>query len=165
MNTALYSPEDVTILLGGIYQIEGLAEGSFVTIEESAPRWSTKVTCDGRVSRVHNKSPIHEVTITTMNTADVNNILTAWVSADSSLFGAMIPLFIKDSMGTSMFYAPLSWVENTPTVDYDVGINARKWVIKTAGATNMVGGNGSGGLVDSNLASLGMIAADFAGFL
>ena len=163
MNTALYSPEDVTILLGGIYQIEGLAEGSFITISDGNPRWKTSVTADGKVSRTHVKSVTHDVTITVMSTADVNNIFSAWVSADGLLYGAMLPLFIKDSMGTSLFYAPLSWVETTPDTDYDVSTNTRQWTIKTAGGTNVVGGNGQGGIIDTNLAALGLLSADFGG--
>ena len=80
MALALYSPEDVIILLGGLYQIEGLTEGSFVTISEDKNRWETTVTTDGRVTRIHNKNPTHSVTITLASTADSNSIFSAWAS-------------------------------------------------------------------------------------
>lgn len=161
----LYSPEDVTILLGGIYKVEGLTDGSFVQISEEEARYKTTVTADGMVSRTHVKNPTHRVTLTTNSTADVNNVLSAWASSDGLLFGAMIPLFIKDGLGTTMFYAPLSWIEEVPVTDMGVDVNERAWVIRTAGATSIVGGNGLGGVVDTNLAALGMLAADFGGLL
>lgn len=163
MNIALYSPEDVTILLGGVYQIEGLVEGSFIDISTNSPKWATKITSDGRVSRVYRNDPTHTVKISVYNTADVNNVFSAWTKADGKLFGAMLPLFIKDGLGTTTFYAPLSWVEEIPNVDYENKETIRQWSIRTAGATLNVGGNGQGGVVSTDLAALGMLAADFGG--
>ena len=165
MALALYSPEDVIILLGGLYQIEGLTEGSFVTISEDKNRWETAVTADGRVTRIHNKNPTHSVTITLASTADSNSIFSAWASADGILFQAMFPLFIKDNNGTTLFYAPVSWVEKVPEISFNEGVEGRAWVIKAVGATATIGGNESGGIIDTNLASLGFIAADFGGVI
>lgn len=160
---ALYSPEDVTILLGNVYRVEGLADGSFVQIAEEESRYKTTVSTDGKVSRTHVKNPTHKVTITTASTADVNNIFSAWASSDGILFGAMIPLFIKDGLGTTLFYAPLSWIEEVPTTVMGTEVTDRAWVIRAAGATSVVGGNGQGGGVDTNLAAIGFMAADFGG--
>ena len=160
---ALYSPEDVVILLGGIYQVTGTHEGSFITISEGGNQWETTVTADGRVSRTHIKDPTHSVSITLASTADANSVFSAWTSADNFLFGAMIPLFIKDNMGTTLFYAPMSWVEKVPDSSFSTDVEPREWVLRTAGATSTIGGNESGGMIDSDLASLGFISADFAG--
>lgn len=162
MTIATYSPEDVIILLGGVYQIEGLYEGSFVTISEEGKRWETSVTADGRVSRTHINSPIHSVSLTLMSTASANTVFSAWASADGLLFGAMIPLMIKDSMGTSVFYAPMSWIEEVPESSFDVDVGERVWSLKTAGAVYTIGGNEGSG---TDIASLGLIGADIAGLL
>lgn len=162
---ALYSPEDVVILLGGIYPITGTHEGSFVAIAEPANKWETTITSDGRVSRTHIKDPTHLVSVTLASTADDNSIFSAWTSADGVLFGAMIPLFIKDNMGTTLFYAPMSWVEKVPEASFSTDVEPREWIIRTAGATSSIGGNEGGGVISSELASLGFISADFAGLL
>lgn len=162
---ALYSPEDVIILLGGIYQITGTHEGSFISINEGNNRFDTSITTDGRISRTHIKDPTHTVNITLASTAEANSVFSAWASADGVLFGAMIPLFIKDNMGTTLFYAPMSWVEKVPDANFSTEVEAREWVIKTAGATATIGGNESGGIVPVELASLGFLSADFAGLI
>ena len=165
MELALYSPEDVIVLLGGLYQIEGLYEGSFVSISEDGGRWQTSSTADGRVSRTHNKDSTHNVTISLSSTSNANSVFSAWASADGILFGAMIPLFIKDNNGTTLFYAPMSWVEKVPDTTFGVDVESRDWVLRTAGATHSVGGNESGGAVSTELAALGFIGADFAGLI
>lgn len=165
MALALYSPEDVIILLGGIYQIEGLHEGSFISIREDEAKWKTEVTTDGRVTRTFNKNPTHTVTLTLSSVASDNSILSAWASTDAFLYGAILPLFIKDTNGTTMFYAPSTWVEKTPDSSFDEEVTGREWELKTSGAVYIVGGNESGEGIPTELAVLGFIGADFAGFI
>lgn len=165
MALALYSPEDVTILLGGIYQIEGLVEGSFISIVEDDDRWTTSVTADKKVVRTYTGSGTYTISITLMSTANANAIFSMWALADSKLFGAVFPLFIKDGNGTTMLYASSTWIESAPNVYYSENIGDRTWVLKAAGVNLTIGGNESGGLVDSNLVSLGMLAADIGGVL
>lgn len=160
---ALYSPEDVIILLGGIYRIEGLQEGSFISIQKDEPLYETKVTTDGRVSRSHRNSPVYTITVTTMSTAEVNNIFSAWTAIDGMLYSAIVPLFIKDAHGTSLFYSPACWVEKKPEQDFDIDITSRSWEIKCVGGFDNIGGNYQGGVVDADIASLGFLTADALG--
>ena len=161
---ALYSPEDVVILLGGIYRIEGVFDGTFISISEEEDRWSTSVTVDGRVTRTHKKSPLHTVSITLSSTSEDNGVFSSWASTDGLLFGAVLPLFIKDSRGTSLFYSPMTWIEKVPDSGFSTEVEGREWVLKASGATHIIGGNEGGG-VNTNLAALGFIAADFAGLV
>lgn len=165
MSVALYSPEDVTILIGGLFQVEGLQEGSFISISKGSPLYKTSVTTDGRVSRTYIKDQTHDVKLTVMATSDVNNALTAWAKTDSLLNGAMIPLFVKDGLGSTLFYAPLSWIEEIPASDFSTTVSSREWVIKTAGAEHFVGGNESQSGISSGLTAAIGIAADFAGLI
>lgn len=165
MALALYSPEDVTILLGGIYQIEGLVEGSFISIAEDNGRWTTSVTADKKVIRTYTGSGTYTISITLMSTANANGVFSAWITADSKLFGAVLPLFIKDGNGSTMMYASSTWIESAPNVDYSENVGDRTWVLKAAGVVMSVGGNEDGGLIEANLASLGLLAADIKGIL
>lgn len=160
---ALYSPEDVIILLGGIYRVEGLQEGSFITIQKDEPLYETKVTTDGRVSRSHRNSPLYTVSLTTMSTADVNSVFSAWTGVDGMLYSAIIPLFIKDVHGTSLFYSPSCWVEKKPSQDFDIDVTARQWELKCVAGFENIGGNHQGGVIDEGIASLGFLAADALG--
>lgn len=165
MALALYSPEDVIIMLGGLYQLTGTLEGSFVSIEENSDKWSTRVTTDGRVTRIHKKDPTHTVQITLTSTANDNSILSSMASADNFLKAATIPLFIKDTTGNTMFYSPVSWIEKSPEVVFSTGVEGRQWTLKTAGAISSIGGNESGSLIPTGLAQAGFIAADFIGLV
>lgn len=164
MSIVTYSPEDVIILLGGVYAVEGLVEGSFVSIAKETPQYNTTITADGRVSRSSVEDPTHTITINLNSFSDSNIIFTAWVAADELVQSAMFPLLIKDGMGSTLFYTPLCWVESTAEVEFDIGITGREWVLRSAGGKLVTGGNGDS-IVDSNLVALGLVAADFGGLL
>lgn len=165
MALALYSPEDVIIMLGGLYQLTGTLEGSFISIEEGGGNWETRVTTDGRVTRVHKKDPTHTVKITLTSTANDNSILSGLYSADNFLYATTVPLFIKDTTGNTMFYSPVSWIEKSPDVTFSTEVEGREWSIKTAGAICSIGGNESGSLIPTGLAQVGFLAADFVGLI
>lgn len=160
---ATYSPEDIIITIGGVYTVEGLAEEEFVSISKPDALFTTSITADGRVSRTKAEDPTHLVTITLTSYSDSNLVFTSWAGADAMITSAMLPLFIKDGMGSTMFYAPLCWVEEAPDTSFDVSTNTRQWVLRAAGGVLVTGGNQSGSLMDSNLAKIGLIAADFGG--
>lgn len=164
MSIVTYSPEDVIILLGGVYAVEGLVEGSFVSIAKETPQYNTTITADGRVSRSSVEDPTHTITINLNSFSDSNLIFTAWVAADELVQSVMFPLLIKDGMGSTLFFSPLCWVESTAEVEFDVGITGREWVLRSAGGKLVTGGNGDS-IVDSNLVALGLVAADFGGLL
>lgn len=163
MSVALYSPEDVIILLGGVYQIDGLHEGSFLSITEDGNRYETSVTTDGKVSRTHKKFATHTVSLTLSSVANANDIFSAWAASDGILYGAIIPLMIKDNLGTSLFYSPSCWVEKAPTASFGEAVESREWVLKCAGAFSAVGGNENGTVIPETLAQVGFIGVDFAG--
>lgn len=166
MELAVYSPEDVVILLGGVYQIEGLHEGSFISIEPFGDRWTTSVSTDGRVTRTHTKNPTYTVTITLSSTSDANSIFSAWASADGLIHSAALPLLIRDGNGSTLLFASMCWVERIPTTTFGVEVEGREWVLRTAGTTLSIGGNEGGGLgVSSGLMSAGFIAADMLGLV
>lgn len=160
---ATYSPEDIIITIGGAYTVEGLAEEEFVSISKPEALFTPSITADGRVSRTKVEDPTHLVTITLASYSDSNLVFTSWVQADAMVASAMLPLFIKDGMGSTMFYAPLCWIEEMPDTSFDVTTNTRQWVLRAAGGVLVTGGNQSGSMVDTNLAKLGLIAADFGG--
>ena len=160
---ATYSPEDVIITLGGIYTVEGLAEGEFVSISKETRQFNSSVTADGRVSRTKVEDPTHLISITLASYSDSNLVFTSWAEADALVASAMLPLFIKDAMGSTMFYAPMCWIESTPATTFDIDVGTREWTIRAAGGVLVTGGNQSGNVLDTNLAKLGFIAADFGG--
>ena len=94
---AHYSPEDVTVLLGGVYPLDGFVDGSFVSIQKDSPNFTTKVTADGSISRTRNASSLYTVTVTLASFANTNKILTALAELDYRAMDARLLLLIKDS--------------------------------------------------------------------
>lgn len=136
-----YSPEDVTISIAGLMNIEGYAEGSFVSITRDAPLFETVESADGRISRVKRPSKTHTVEITLMGTAESNELLTRLSLIDHNTLVAKFPLMIKDNLGGTVFFSASAWVESLPVTQFSTTVTDRTWRLKCAQATLFVGGN------------------------
>lgn len=164
---AHYSPEDVTVLIGGVYPLDGFVEGSFVSIQKDSPNFVTKVTADGKVSRVRTASQQYNVTLTLASFANSNKILTALAELDHRAINARLPLMIKDSRGSTTFFSPEAWITQPTAVEFGVDITERQWNISCSKGILIAGGN-EGGILDgvsAELASVGFIGLDALGFL
>lgn len=156
---ATYSPEDVIISIAGFLPIEGLLEGTFVSISKDVQLFTSKESSDGVVSRVANKSGLYTVSVTLMSTADSNQVLSRLAMLDSSTKILKFPLIIKDTLGSTLLFSTSSWIENMPTTEFSTGVTARTWSIKCAKATLNVGGNESAsGLIEDAINTLAGLA-------
>lgn len=164
---AHYSPEDVTVLLGGVYPLDGFVDGSFVSIQKDSPNFVAKVTADGKVSRTRNASNQYNVTISLASFANSNKILTALAELDHRSINARLPLMIKDSRGSTTFFAPEAWVSQPTAVEFGIEVTERQWTFTCANGILIAGGN-EGGILDgvsAELASVGFLGLDALGFL
>lgn len=157
---AHYSPEDVTVLLGGIIELKGFVDGSFIDIRKDTPLFLTKETADGKVVRTHKKSDLYTVSINLTSYSDSNQALTYAALIDKATKMGKFPLIIKDQLGSSLFFALTAWIENMPDSSFAVDIESRQWVIKCADANFNIGGNyeASGALEDVLNSAGGFIA-------
>jgi len=153
-----YSPEDIQVAVAGILNITGFVEGSFVTISRDAPLFATTESADGMVSRVKRNSNTYTVSLSLMNTSESNDALTILAGIDHSTSVAKFPLLIKDSLGSTVFFATSAWIENLPSTEYSTTITNRNWNIRCASSTLFVGGNKepSGGGEDATKILLGL---------
>jgi hypothetical protein len=154
-----YSPEDVTVLFGGVHTLSGFVDGTFISISKDAPSFATRVSSSGMVSRVRTPDNVYTVGITLHSSSESNQVLSYALILDESTKMAKFPLIIKDHMGSSLFFSPVSWIETRPASDFSIGIEDREWTIKCANATFNVGGNTSESSlgVDALNTSLGLI--------
>ncbi len=137
-----YSPEDITVLLYGVYPLQGFVSGSFLTITKNLQPFVAERTTDGQVARLHNKDATYTVTLTLHNTADGNDVLTKLWQVDELLKKGKFPLLIKDELGSSFFFSTTTWVEGIPDIEYSSEITSRTWVLRSAYAVVNIGGNG-----------------------
>jgi len=164
---AHYSPEHVTVLLGGVYPIDGFVDGSFVSIKKDSPNFTTKVTADGSVSRTRNANDVYSVTITLASFANSNKILSAIAELDHRATNARLPLMIKDSKGSTTFFSPEAWVSEPTAVEFGIDITERQWTFTCPKGVLIAGGN-EGGILDgvsAELASVGFLGLNALGFL
>lgn len=146
---ATYSPEDVSVTLAGIGSIEGYTEGTFISVSKDTPYFTTKESSDGVVSRVAHKSGLYTVQLTLMGTAESNQLLTRLAQLDNSTHIIKFPLFIKDSLGSTLLFSTSTWIETNPTTDFSLEVDNRVWSFKCAKASLNIGGNeGSSGILN-----------------
>lgn len=140
MDLWTYSPEEVTILVMGV-PLDGVVEDTFVSVSRDAPIFSSKVTADGRITRVYNASDIWSIEFTLMNTSPSNGFLDKLVLLDRVTKRGKFPLLIKDGFGGTLIFSTTTWIEELPSVDYGVTMTPRTWVLKSANAIVSINGN------------------------
>ena len=143
-----YSPQDVNVMLGGFYAIDGFVDGTFINITKDVQPYGTKRTADGTVARIHRKDETYTIELTLASTAPANDILTKLYQVDAATEYGKFPLFVKDTLGTSLFLATLAWIKEIPSLSFSNGVENRVWTMQAYGGSFSVGGNeSSAGLV------------------
>lgn len=143
MTIQTYSPENVTILIAGVYRVEGLMAGSFLTISKNSPISIAERTADGKIARLINKDDSYSVAITLTSTAEANDFLTKLALIDRATNKGIFPIFIKDTTGSSMFFSPSAWIENMPNQEFTDEISPRTWTFRCTQCVENIGSNGS----------------------
>lgn len=144
-----YSPEDVIILVAGFLKIEGLMDGSFVSIVANSPIATAERTADGKVARLVNKDDTYTVAITLTSTSESNDVLTKLALVDRLTAKGILPILIKDTRGSSLFFSPSAWIEVMPNQEFTDDISSRTWIFRcTQGVQNIGSNTESSGLLE-----------------
>lgn len=141
MSLAHYSPEDVSVIIGGVHQVDGFIDGTFINVSKDTPSFLTRVTASGMVSRVKSPNPIYTVNLTIHHASESNDVLSRMVLADEVTKMVKVPLIIKDQKGTSLLFALSSWIESRPSSSFSDEVEEREWVIKCNQVSWHVGNN------------------------
>ena len=137
---AHYSPEDVSVSFGGI-TIGGFIEGQFVVVRRQELAYNTKTSADGKVVRSASGDRLYEVRFYLHSASESNLDLNLIRDVDAFTHMGIIPLLIKDNLGSTLFFSPSAWIEGEPTVSMGVQVEEREWIIRCTEATMVVGGN------------------------
>lgn len=157
----LYSPKDVIVLLGGFYPVDGYSSDSFIRIRKDVKPFDSVRAMDGEQGRVYRKDEGYTVELTLAQSSVANDILSALYNIDTYTQLGKFPLLIKDTKGTTTFFAGTAWVENIPTVDFSGQLTERTWVLGTSEAGLVVGGNSDSVAIEIlglGTASLGILS-------
>ena len=139
----VYDPDQVSIMVCGIPIDGGFADGSFIEIEQDSDDFVDVAGTDGDVTRSKTNDRRATVTLTLMQSALGNALLSALSNTDKKKpNGAGVgPLLIKDNQGTTLFAAEKSWIAKGPPVAFDKTAGPRAWKIRVADLERFDGSN------------------------
>jgi len=141
MDLWTYSPEDVQVLLGGVQDIVGFVDGTFVNVSKDVVPFTMMRTTDGMVARKYVNDQTYSITISIMSMSPSNDILTRLWQIDEATRMGKFPLLIKDSKGTGIFFSSTTWVEKLPDLSYSSSPEIRQWLLRSSQGLINIGGN------------------------
>jgi hypothetical protein len=141
MNLWTYSPEDVLITIGGFYSIEGIPQGTFVSVRKDLPSFVSTRSTDGIVARTKVINSSYTIEITLMSTSPSNDTLTRLWQLDELTSMGKFPLLIKDTNGTGFFFSTETWIEVAPDLEYAETAGTFTWGLRSDGGMIHIGGN------------------------
>lgn len=140
MAVKTYDPKQVLLIIGGA-PIGGFADGEFISVERDEDTYTKISGADGEVSRSKSNNKMGELTVTLLQTSSSNLILSAIMQADELSNSGVVPIFIKDGLGTTILFSAEGWIKKPPTVSYDKELTDREWVLDLSNVDIFVGGN------------------------
>ncbi len=137
-----YNADEYVISLGGI-RIQGFADGEFMNIKPTRPKFERTVGVDGEVARARNSDRTVIVKLTLLQTSASNLYLTTLLQTDMDApnGAGVVPFLGQDISGNSVCTAEQAWVVDFPEESYDRGTKTREWTIETGMAIFVDGGN------------------------
>lgn len=144
-NTGLktYSGDEVVLVVGNIPVSSGFADGTFVSVEFDEDAFTLTVGTDGEATRSKSNNRSATITITLMQTSDVNDLLSAQYLLDINSPGGagLVPFLLKDTSGRSLFLAEQCWIQKAPAIEYGRESGTVEWTLRTSSLVPFFGGN------------------------
>lgn len=139
--SSVYSANAVTLVFGGLTVESGRGPDEFLRIEQEEDDFSYAAGIDGEgvFSEFNNK--LTRVTVTLMQTAAGNGVLSAIHIASKKLNGSPSPIYIEDRKGTSKLVSSASMIMKTPDETYAKEAGTTVWVIGVHDPERFVGGH------------------------
>ena len=135
-----YDPSQVVLSVGGA-TISGFTDSTFITVARDEDAYTKVVGADGQVSRAKNANKSGSVTITLKQSSASNDILSALAAADEAGNAGLVPILIKDILGTTYVSSTAAWIKKLPDMAMAKEVSDREWVLDCDALTIFVGGN------------------------
>lgn len=124
-----YAVDQIQIVMGAA-PMTGFSEGSKASFTKPEDSWLVKVGVGGTVTRARKQHPIIVCTLKLMKTSISNDILSGLHALDmKTKGGGRVPFLLKDLWGTTLAFAPESWVVKIPDENVDEEVTSREWSI------------------------------------
>jgi hypothetical protein len=141
-DTKTYDFTSISVTFCGVPLDSGNGDGG-IKIEKPDPDFTAKAGLDGSVVRSKTNKPLHKITLSFLQTAAANEILSLIRKKDlATKNGSGIgPLMIADTNGKSIHFFKKAWIVTVPNVEYGAEASNRDWELAGVETTNIVGGN------------------------
>ena len=149
-----YSPKDVILTVGG-YQLTGWQS---INVSRSVKGFTVVRGIRGKNTRVKNVDTSATITISLIQSAQGNDVLSYIHELDLDEGTARIALLLKDRSGRSVFSSNEAFITGYPTATFSGQFEYRNWeLFCQATGTYTVGGNAKPAtdLLDSALSEAG----------
>lgn len=129
-----YDSSEVTVTVGPIEVNSGREKGTFVRIENESDDYGDEVGADEEVVRWKTNDQRATITLILMASSSSNQAFSALRTADflAPNGAGIVPLYIKDNNGASIYAAKDCWIQKPPTVEYGQEPGTREWVFRVA---------------------------------
>ncbi len=125
-----YNPKEIVISLGN-HMVTGVAEDSFVSIEQNGDGMTKKVGCDGEIVRSISPDRTYVVKLTLLQYSDTNSYLQNRYRQDQETGDGMFPILIKDLKGDLVFSSDAAWPAKAAPRSYGKESGNREWELHT----------------------------------
>jgi len=115
-------------------QLTGMADDTFVTIEQKGNGVISKSGVDGEVARAVDPNEQFTVRFVLLQTSASNDILQNSYQEDIRNGTGIGELVINDMRGGEVFFAKAAWVSKQPTRTYGKDTINREWTLETGPA-------------------------------
>lgn len=120
-----YSPKDVILTIGG-YQLTGWQS---INISRTVKGFTVVRGIRGKNTRVPNVDTSATITISLLQTAQGNDVLSYIHELDLEEGTARIALMLKDNSGRSVFSSNEAYITGYPTAPYSGQFEYRNWEV------------------------------------
>lgn len=139
--STVYSGNAVTFSLSGITIESGRGEDTFLEISQQEDDFTYKAGLDGEGVWSENLNHYTLVTLTLMQTAAGNGVLSAVHNASKLAGGLPAPIFVEDRNGTSKMVSGAAMILKTPDETFAKEAGTTVWVIGVHSPERFVGGH------------------------
>lgn len=137
-----YDPSTVSMFYG-VIEMQGFAQDAAIAVEHDEDDWSLVVGVDGEPTRSKTSNESATITVSLMQSSDVNILLSAERTLDKNTPGGTggKALIIKDGSGTTLFAAESCWIQKAPGAELNREATTREWIFRTGEMEAVHGGN------------------------
>jgi len=125
-----YNSRQVVIAFG-THAATGLADDSFVTIEEKGEGVLSKTGCDGEIARAVDPNKQYTVKLALLQMSDTAKWLRSMYKKDKTTGDGLFPILVKDLRGGVVFSTDNAWVQKQPSWVRGKDTNNQEWSIET----------------------------------